>query len=68
MNTDMSKREFNAACNRRGFKSVGNGYYDFGLPGIHLAPILNQTTRRSQLAYLISCHKESEKFMEKRKT
>lgn len=62
--SDMTKREFDAACKRRGFKPVGNGYYDLGLPGIHLAPILNHDTRRAQLAYLIKNHKESEQFLD----
>lgn len=53
MNTrDMSKKQFDAACERWGFRRIGFlGYYEVG-HGVS-ASILNRTTRREQLKFLI---------------
>lgn len=52
---DMSQREFDAACIRRGFKKgYMLGYYE--LPsGLHVSILNARPTRRAQLAYLIKC-------------
>mgnify|MGYP003629508113 CR=1 FL=1 len=56
---DMTKKEFDAACKRRGFikpRYSWLGYYE--LPCGLMASIENATTRREQLKYLIHVNRE----------
>lgn len=56
MSRDMTKAQFKAACNRRGFKSEGfMGYYRLEYEGRQvLVSVWNAGDRgRDQLAYLI---------------
>lgn len=53
MSRDMTKKQFDDACNRRGFKPAGfMGYYDIG-HGRHVSALNAGSNRRNQLAYLI---------------
>lgn len=60
---DMSKKEFGAACERRGFEPEGvMGYYRLNLPGRHhCVSVYNAgDRRRDQLAYLIREQEKAE--------
>lgn len=62
MSRDMTQKQFDDACNRRGFKPAGfMGYYDIG-HGRHVSALNAGSNRRNQLAYLIqeSARAESE--------
>jgi hypothetical protein len=62
---DMSKREFESALKRRGFKYTGFlGYVDVG-DGLHVCPRNAGTNRRAQLAYLIRKKEEIESQLAK---
>ena len=56
---DLTKKQFQQACSRHGFKSVGFlGYYDIG--GGRSVSVLNAgANRRAQLAYLIKAADEA---------
>ena len=61
---DMSQKEFNAACERRGFRRVYFGYYSLGhIPGYGELEVYAANAgdrRRDQLAYLIAERKRYE--------
>jgi hypothetical protein len=58
---DMSKKDFDAACERRGFEPQPFlGYYK--LPsGIHVSILNAKRNRRAQLAYLIMAESREQK-------
>ena len=53
---DLTKAQFDAACQRNGFRAVGwLGYYDLGLSvQVHCSILNAGSRRRDQIAYLIS--------------
>ena len=58
---DLTKAQFDAACERHGFVERINGMYDVG-HGVHVIPVGN--SRRKQLAYLIREAQRAEKARE----
>ena len=51
---DMTKAQFNAACKRHGFHSVGiMGYYSLPETTVSVSILNASDRRRDQLAYLI---------------
>jgi hypothetical protein len=57
MSRDMTRREFDAACVRYGFKPQCLGYYDIG-NNWHVNKLNGGNRRRDQLAYLIRMSEE----------
>lgn len=65
MTRDISKAQFDAACNRRGFVKTFMGYYEVGY-GLAVYARNAGDNRRAQLAYLIRMaqHAEDERRAE----
>lgn len=54
---DMTKKQFDAACARRGFVAQGfMGYYKLGNTGLSVSILNTPKSRRAALAYLIQSH------------